>query len=427
VALFGLHRVAGHEGVVLLRAVAIAAIFAFAYLRLLAVGSRLIALSVAFFAWYGALPWLRERPSAPGALFALLLVVVLSVRTRALRAALVVLLAILWMNVHPSAVLAPGIAGAWLLASMVEERSFTRSRVVELFAVPALAGLAVFVNPWGLDGVLLPFHVTSIAQLEVLSNEEWGPSRLGEFRFFWVALLATAAAVLTSAKRPGWAPSALLLAGFGALAIQYARSQTIFFVVAPLLLVPHLRVPRVAMERLLAIPLALTAVTIVAMSPFAGGIDMEKFPVAATVRVQAAQLRGNILCSYGLGGFLTWSFGRERRVLNDGRAELHMEYLHEWQEARKSARSLVRFLDDYKVGLAWVGLDEGPVFVRDVATGEMRPIRQWDAYFPRHEWALVAIDPAAAVFARRSMNDSKALERVELPRELLPPASTGGR
>jgi hypothetical protein len=427
VALFGLHRVAGHAGVAVVRAVAIAALFTFLYVRLLATGSRLIALSVAFFSWYGALPWLRERPSAPGALFALLLILVLGLRSPRVRALLVVLLTVLWVNVHPSAVLAPGIVGAGLLASMWEERAFTRSRILELALLVALAGLALFVNPWGLDGVLLPFRVTSIAQLDVLSNEEWGSSRFSEFRFFAVALLATAAAVLTSAKRRGWCASALLLAGFAALAIQYARSQTVFFVVAPLLLVPHLRAPREALQRLLAIPLAITAITIVLMSPFEGGIDMEKFPVAATARVQAAQLKGNILSSYGLGGFLTWSFGRDRRVLNDGRAELHMEYLHRWQEARRSASSLERFLDDYKVGLAWVGMDEGPVFVRAGSAGELRPIRQWDAYFPRERWALVAIDPAAAVFARRSTNDPRAIERVELPRELLPPTPAGGR
>jgi len=426
IALFGVHKVGGHAAIALLRATAIAALFSFLYVRLLATGSRILALSVAFFSWYGALPWLRERPSAPGAACALLLIVILGVRSLRVRSALVFLLVVLWMNIHPSALLAPAIVGIDRLAAMFEERSFSRPRIQELVLLTGLATLALLVNPWGLAGVLNPLHVAAVAQLPVFANEEWGPSRFGEFHFFAVALLATAVGLLTSAKRPGWCSSAALLAGFAALALRLARSQTIFFVTAPLLLVPHLRPPRAALMRLLAIPLAITATAIVLTSPFAGGIDMEKFPVAATARVQAARLRGNILCSYGLGGFLGWSFGRERRVLNDGRNELHLAYQQRWQESRQGSASLSRFFDDYAVGLAWVGMDEGPVWVRDAATGERRPIRKWDVYFPPDRWALVAIDRAAAVFARRSMNDPRALERVELPRELLPRVATAG-
>jgi len=426
VALFGVHKLGGHAAIVLLRATAIAALFTFVYMRLLATGSRTLALSVAFFSWYGALPWLRERPSAPGAAFALLLIVVLGARSPRVRAPLVFLLVVLWMNIHPSALLAPAIVAVDRLASMFEERSFSRSRLLELLLLTGLATIALLVNPWGLAGLLNPLHVAAIAQRPEFANEEWGPSRFGEFRLFAIALVAVAAALLTSAKRRGWLSAAALLAAFAALAIRLARSQTIFFVTAPLLLVPHLRPPREALMRLLAIPLAITAIAIVLTSPFAGGIDMEKFPVAATARVQAAQLRGNVLCSYGLGGFLGWSFGRERRVLNDGRNELHFDYQRRWQESRQGSVSLARFFDDYAVGLAWVGMDEGPVWVRDATTGERRPIRKWDVYFPRDGWALVAIDRAAAVFARRSMNDPRAIEKVELPRELLPPAATAG-
>ncbi|MFA6956868.1 MAG: hypothetical protein WC538_13450 [Thermoanaerobaculia bacterium] len=425
-ALFGVHRVGGDAAVALLRAAAIAALFTFLFVRLLAAGSRTLALSVAFFSWYGALPWLRERPSAPGAAFALLLIVILGLRSLRVRAVLVFLLGVLWMNVHPSALLAPAIVGIDRVSSMLEERSFSRSRILELLLLTGLATVALLVNPWGLAGALNPLHVATIAQLPVFANEEWGPSRLGEFRFFAVALVAAAAVLLTSARRPGWLSSAALLVAIGALAIRLARSQTIFFVTAPLLLIPHLRLPREGMVKLLAIPLAITAIAIVMASPFAGGIDTEKFPVEATARVQAAQLHGNVLSSYGLGGFLTWSFDRERRVLNDGRNELHLDYQQRWQEARQSSASLARFFDDYAVGLAWVGMDEGPVWIRDAATEEWRPLRRWDVYFPRDQWALVAIDRAAAVFARRSMNDPRAIERVELPRELLPPAAKAG-
>lgn len=174
------------------------------------------------------------------------------------------------------------------------------------------------------------------------------------------------------------------------------------------------------MRRLLLLPVAVTVVAIVANSDFAAGVDRNKFPVTASQAVRDLSLSGNVLSEYGMGGFLIWSFMPERRVLTDGRNELYVEYQRSLLEARRSSEGWQRFLRVHDVGVAFVSRRSEPVWTRDTATGARRAVPEWDVYYPEKEWALVAIDRAAAAFANRQRTAAAAMA-AEIPRSVLQP------
>ena len=358
--------------------------------------SPLVAFSVVFFAWYGARPWLRERPSTFGAVFLLLLLVILQKPLSAKRIALIAALVVLWVNVHPSALLAPVIVLIWV----------TRSDPVRSLIAVAAAGIALLVNPHGINGVLNPLHVASVAQMPIFANEEWTRTSFLEFKLFaiWLALLAVA--LLTSARRFRWIASALTIVFLAALAWRFARNQPLLYIATPLLLAPHLRPVPERFRRLLLVPVGVTALAIVAASDFRTDIDRTKFPVEATAAVRRLGLDGNIMSPYGMGGYLVWSFLPERRVLTDGRNELFVDYQKRVTDSRRNSGLWQRLLDDYDVRIAFVPTGSSPLWVRDPASGARRQVREWEVYFPAGQWEIVAADEAAVVLARRQKKNA---------------------
>jgi hypothetical protein len=346
----------GLTAISILRALGIALFFTWVFVRLTQTVTPFTAACVTFFAWYGALPWLRERP-APIAAMLIALVVAMP------RNYYVVIIAtILLINIHPSALIVP------LLVALVGRR-----------VGPAVASAAaLLVNPYGIAAITNPFHVARIASLPLFANEEWAPTSLNEFRLFAVALIAVVLIVAFSPRRK----ESIALAFLTLLALRFARNQTIFYCAVPILLEPHLRSIPDRFRKLFIVPVAITIAAILATSPFRIGVDVAKFPLNATARVRSLRLPGNIFSSYAMGGFLEWAFLPERRVLNDGRNELFVDYEQRLAAARRDPESWRRFLDGYGVGIAYVDAS-------------------WKPYFPPNEWTLVAADRAAFVLARK--------------------------
>ncbi|HEY2321588.1 MAG TPA: hypothetical protein VGJ82_01880, partial [Thermoanaerobaculia bacterium] len=278
----------------------------------------------------------------------------------------VIITTILLINIHPSAVLVP------VLVLILDRR----------VGLALASAAALLVNPYGIGAITNPFHVARIASLPIFGNEEWGATSLNEFRLFAVALIAVVLIVAFSPRRK----DCIALAFITLLALRFSRNQTIFYCVAPLLLEPHLRSIPDRFRKLLIAPVAITVAAILATSPFRAGVDAAKFPLNATARVRALALPGNIFSSYGMGGFLEWSFLPERRVLTDGRNELFLDYEQRLAAARRDANTFRQFLASYNVGIAYIKRSQIP---------------EWRPYFPPNEWTPIAADRAAVVLARR--------------------------
>ncbi len=380
VVAYAAHEIVGLAGMSVVRALLAASIFTLVFFK-----SRrdLLVTAIAF---AGAMQTFDLRPSSAALLFVVLLITARSWIAHAVIAAL-------WINIHPSAILAPGIAAL-----------STRR------ATPAIASaLALFVNPYGWRALVAPLELMSFVGSGAFINAEWLPSRATQFPLLHLCVLGGAIAFIArrnDEENRWW--SVLLFAGFAFLAIRHVRNQGLFFAAFPLL------IPRMEIRRSIAIVGATAAIALVALTAnHRPGVAPERFPLRAVARLQSTGLQGNIYNPDQFGGFLIWSYYPERRVLTDGRNELHRTFIPEYAHARRDQRAWRALLAKYRIDLA---VDEyrAPQQVLDAATGAQQTMPASLAYWPRNDWALIAFDDAAMAFARRAAYAPGVIEQWEI-------------
>lgn len=390
VVAYAFHEVAGLAGMSFVRALLAAAIFVVILTRADGEGfrrrsahddGRVLTTSVAF---AGAMQTFDLRPSSAAMLF-----VVLAISARSWIAHAVI--AALWINVHPSALLAPGIA-----------------LLVTRKPLPVIASaLALLVNPHGLRAITSPLELMSFVRSGAFVNAEWLPSSVTLFPLLYLLVIAGIAAFLF--KREEWW-RALLFAGFAYLAIRHVRNQPLFFAAFPLL------VPKFEVKKSIAYAASAAAILLVAATgDHRLGVAPERFPLEAVARLKATGLQGNIYNPDQFGGFVIWSFYPERRALTDGRNELYRNYIPEYANARGDERAWRALLRKYKIDLA-VDEHRQPLKVLDAQTRRVTEVPAHLAYWPKEQWAMIAADQAGMVFARREAFAPDAIARYELAR-----------
>ncbi|HEU4888800.1 MAG TPA: hypothetical protein VFV49_13015 [Thermoanaerobaculia bacterium] len=378
------HAIVGLAGMSVVRALLAASIFTLIFFR----SQRDLLVTAIAFA--GAMQTFDLRPSSVALLFVVLAITAKSWIAHAI-------LTVLWINIHPSAILAPGIAAL-----------STRR------AAPVIASaLVLFVNPFGWRALIAPLELMSYVRSGAFVNAEWLPSRVTQFPLLYLCVLAGALAFIVrrnvddgKEERRWW--RVLLFAGFAFLAIRHVRNQGLFFVAFPLL------IPRIEVRRSLAIVVAAAAIALVAFTrDHRPGVAPERFPLQAVARLKATGLPGNIYNPDQFGGVLIWSFYPERRTLTDGRNELYRTFIPEYARARRDQRAWRALLAKYRIDLA---VDEyrAPLPVRDAATGAEQRMPASLAYWPREQWALIGYDQAGMVFARRAAYAPAVIEQWEM-------------
>jgi hypothetical protein len=404
VAVHVLHSLVGLSGLSFVRGLFTALLFTSIFILTRRMGEdtagssrSAVALLLTAIAFAGAAATLDVRPASVAMLF---VVVALVSRTALAHA----LLAIVWINVHPSALLAPGIA------------ALTTRRVV-----PAIAsGAALLINPFGWRAILAPIELLGYVRSGTFVNAEWLPSPPTVFPLLYLSVAIGVAALATGFAQSSGRPArleqlsrALLFALFAYLAIRHVRNQGLFFAAFPLLVMPA--VARWRIRSSVAYAASAVAVVLVGLTTdHRLGVAPERFPVHATARLRAAALPGNIYNPDQFGGWIIWSFYPERRTLTDGRNELYRTFIPEYAEARLDQRAWRRLLAKYRIDLA---IDEfsAPLQVIDGITGEKSTMPASLAYWPRNQWALIAFDDAAMIFARRAAFSPETIERWEIP------------
>jgi hypothetical protein len=174
--------------------------------------------------------------------------------------------------------------------------------------------------------------------------------------------------------------------------------------------IAHRALPRRTLAYAATLIIALVALT----TRHAAGVDADRFPVRSVATLQRSPFqRGNIYNPDQFGGYLIWSFYPQRRALTDGRNELYHRYNEEYARARLDSRLWQALLREYRIDLA---VDEyhPPLDTVDAVTGQHRAMPASLAYFPRHQWALIAYDRAAMVFVRRAAFPAADIARFEL-------------
>jgi hypothetical protein len=371
-----------------LRAFLVAVLFAGGFLLAAKKAEWPIALAVTAFAFAGGYDRLDARPSTAAAA---LLVIGLALLERELDVAYVVL-TIVWINVHPSALLAP------LLALIVRR----------IHWLPLVSAIALLLNPYGWNAILAPLQLTRFARAGTFVNAEWLPSPAALFPLLYVSVIFGVVAFLVSREQL-WRFVVFALLAY--LAITHVRNQGLYFAAMPVLLVPM--VPRNWSHRAVALLAILPIAWAYANGPHIAGIDARRFPIRAASAIRSANLQGNIYNPDQFGGFLIWSFYPPRRVLTDGRNELYHAYIQRFAKARLDSRAWRALLAEYRIDLA---VDEyrPPLDVINPMTGAHQQAPASLAYWPTREWALIGYDDAGMAFARRAAFAAETINRLEV-------------
>ncbi|HET8772725.1 MAG TPA: hypothetical protein VFP80_02995 [Thermoanaerobaculia bacterium] len=399
VALYGAHSLVGLEGLSWLRGLLAAAIFTMAFAATRRENDS--ALLVSAIAFAGAMPVLDLRPSSVAALLLVLMLAASAWWARAL-------LAIVWINVHPSALLAPAVAAVWSAggspAGPPAARRYRPAAGGPAGWQPALpiiaCALALLVNPFGWKAIVAPVRLTSFVGGGTFVNAEWLPSSPQLYPVLYAAIAIAIGAFAVEPQRD-WKRIALL-ALFALLAVRSVRNQPLFFAAFAMLV----RLPKLRPALVYGTSAAAIAIVGIA-TDHRPGVPPERFPIAAVAQLKASGLRGNVYNPDQFGGFLIWSFYPERRALTDGRNELYRTFIPEWQQAREDGRKWSALLRKYDIDLA-VEEYRPPLSVKNAATGEVTSMPAHLAYWPEQEWVMIGRDEAAMVFARRSLVSSRA-------------------
>ena len=405
VGLYEVESLVGLHGISWINAFFVAAIFTIAFwFSESDIGAALLISSVAFL---GAYDRLGVRPAAAAALFLVCALALLQSRLPPTRLAIAyAILTIVWINMHPSALLAPLLAAATLLIDL------------RRWIVAVASAAALFVNPYGWRAIAAPFELTKLVGSGEFVNAEWLPSFPRLFPLLYITAAAAVIAFLFShQKRQNLWRFAILIV-LAILAIQHVRNQGLYFAGLPLLITPIPRLPRNA-----TIACAIAAIAPIAWaythSDHMTGVDDKRFPVRAAARLRQSSLPGNIYNADQFGGYLEWIFYPQRRVLTDGRNELFRDFIALDARAQQDSRAWRELLQKYQVDLAVDEYQHERTEVIDVATGERHYLPASLVRYRRRDWALIGFDDAAMVFARRAAFPPETIARFEF-RYLVP-------
>jgi hypothetical protein len=414
--IYPLHLLAGHHGIVVARGLLIGGLFTLILVRVhREMESAGLALGLVAICWYRAVPGLSERPAAFAAAFVVAAVWMSLTQPSWRRVIAYSLMTVVWINFHPSALLAPAIPAAAAAGRLFTPEGRRPDRLIQGASQSLAAFAALLVNPYGIEGILAPNRLVAWVTTGPFVNREWQPSWPTTFTLLYLFMVLAIAIFLTDRNKRVHAAHALLLLFFFALAVRFIRNQILFFTVYPLLVAPM--IPRIGS---LVVRRAAGAAAIVAMlavllsQEIRSGVDERILPVNSTERLVASGVRGNVFTDGRYGGYLIWRFYPERRVVNDNRNELHKALLTEYAEVRRDSRAWSRFLEKYEVTAA-VAIYEPPIPVVTAGTRQVVLTPASQVFYPRDKWALIARDEAAMIFVRRDAPHGIDLKRWEVP------------
>src|SRR6266550_3162866 len=191
-----------------------------------------LALIAACFAFAGASDRLGIRPAEAAAFLTVCAIALLGSRLSLTRLTVAyALLTIIWINTHPSALLAPVLASMTLL---IDIRRWT---------VPVASAIALLVNPFGWRAIAAPFELTNVMRSGEFVNAEWLPSAPALFPLLYITAVAAVVAFIASSRRRENLWRLAIFAILLTLAIDHVRNQSLYFAPLPLLL-PPMKLPR---------------------------------------------------------------------------------------------------------------------------------------------------------------------------------------
>jgi len=363
-----------------------------------------------------------------------------------------------WANMQGLFILGPFLVFAYAaqpIATVALQRLRNREPDPDLSArALSLAGLfagcvvACLITPHGIEGLLFPFtlftRVGGFENVFARSIAEFQPPFSGynltlPLKYFAV-FLAVSAGLLAADYRNLKLSHAIVFAGLGYLALNARRNVAIFVLAMLPIAVDHanniisrLREARggrfsraigvVELVGHLVIPLviALQVFGIVSGRHYAAdkrverfglGFKQQTFPHGAFAFVKEKKIGGPFFNNMDIGGLFIWEMYPDEKVFIDPRLEVNTaEALAEYRRAMSDPAAFSRLADKYALNAVIVshtsqdGLGLVPILY-------MMP-----------EWALVYLDPLAAVFVRNAPRNADLIARngIDIDRDRIEP------
>ncbi len=270
----------------------------------------------------------------------------------------------------------------------------------------SLAGVvALTLNPYGFDQLLVPFNTLTQAALPYI-NEWLPPNLLDPTRFGYVVLLAAGALVLIVERRRIPLLSALLLVGFGLWGLKTSRIVLIYTFIAPILLAPYLsdffrryapslHLPdyrlnqpvRFGLPIIIVFGVGVIALFITGSRP-ARILEIQQksgYPVGAVAFLKTSDVaERELFNNYNWGGYLIYSL-RDYPVFIDGRGDLYQDLFFVYQRIVNAEEGWQALLSEYGINTILVTPDS------ELA----------DALLTDPGWALAYQESSAVVYTRR--------------------------
>ncbi|MDX1388644.1 MAG: hypothetical protein R3344_05615, partial [Acidobacteriota bacterium] len=408
---------------------------------------------IAAVALLGARPRMMMRPELASlvALPVMLALLQSYRRTRSWRPFFwMVILVVVWANLHAGVLIAPIVAGAYLIGARLPggngagrggETSLPWGRVG---LVPAALALAVALNPHGIDIYRVPFRIARALEGVPVVNPEWLPAWAAPQPALIIGMIGLAALAAWTALESRRIDPATGLAtvALAALAVSGVRHQGLFFLGAAFFAAEcvsdltrrHAKRAQ-ALEGVQGAMLATVVCLLVSgwclfpppsgplrprQGPYSFGLGLEpgRFPVDAAEQIARRPELGAMYNDVAFGGYLTWRLYPPRQVFIDGRNEVNPELLREVAAARSDSRRWDDLLGRFDIDVALVRYDDR---LRQVLTPGSSPDgKRGVTYhttnallFPASRFALVYWDDQAMMFVRRTPDRGSWLARDE--------------
>jgi len=237
-------------------------------------------------------------------------------------------LMVLWANLHGSFVFGVALVGPFALVAMWEAEASARRVLFVRWSAFGLATLAAAcLTPYGWNSILAARKILDLGDAMALIPE-WQPANFAKLEFFEIVVMVCIGGLLARGLTLSW-PRVLLVLGLLFMALSHNRSNEIFALLTPLVIVKPLvaqwRLARVE-QRANAASAGIAALAVIvvvasgiftAMHPF---MPYSKITPVAAVEALKAQHPRRVLNTAGLGGYL---ITQRIPVFIDGRAELY--------------------------------------------------------------------------------------------------------